>query len=184
MSTFVHRLAASCRARESLLCVGLDPDPALMAIPDIVEFNKGIVDNALENTKRIDDIQRVESDLGQRLDRGLQNLTGDLEKLKGTKFYVPPSSPLKPVKSYDLLLVRKGSGGGFGDPLDRDPQRVVADFHRQAISLETAREVYGVVFDPETLALDEEATRQLRKTLRGERLRVAKPASEVLGVRS
>lgn len=44
MSTFVHRLAASCRARESLLCVGLDPDPALMAIPDIVEFNKGIVD--------------------------------------------------------------------------------------------------------------------------------------------
>ena len=44
MSTFIQRLATSCRARESLLCVGLDPDQALMAIPDILDFNKGIVD--------------------------------------------------------------------------------------------------------------------------------------------
>ena len=44
MPTFTQRLAASSRANESLLCVGLDPDPTLMAIPDILRFNRGIVD--------------------------------------------------------------------------------------------------------------------------------------------
>jgi N-methylhydantoinase B/oxoprolinase/acetone carboxylase alpha subunit len=105
----------------------------------------------------------------------------DLKNLKGEKIYVPPSSPIRPVKSYDLLLVRKGSGGGFGDPLDREPQLVLADLRRGAISLRTAGEVYGVVFDPETLQVDEEATERLRRSLREERLRTAKPASAVLG---
>ncbi len=44
MPTFVEKLARASRANRSLVCVGLDPDPALMAIPDVLEFNRAIVD--------------------------------------------------------------------------------------------------------------------------------------------
>ena len=44
MATFADRLDAACAANQSLVCVGLDPDPALMPIEDVFAFNKGIVD--------------------------------------------------------------------------------------------------------------------------------------------
>ncbi len=44
VSAFVQRLSAACQATESLLCVGLDPDPPLMPLRDVVEFNRAIVD--------------------------------------------------------------------------------------------------------------------------------------------
>ncbi len=44
MSTFLDRLDAACEATQSLVCVGLDPDPALMPVEDVFSFNKVIVD--------------------------------------------------------------------------------------------------------------------------------------------
>ena len=44
MGKFVDRLAAAAYANQSVVCVGLDPDPALMPIPDMLEFNAAIVD--------------------------------------------------------------------------------------------------------------------------------------------
>ena len=44
MSIFVERLQSASRTNRSLVCVGLDPDPDLMAVPDVLEFNKAIVD--------------------------------------------------------------------------------------------------------------------------------------------
>ena len=44
MKGFVDRLAAASAANRSLLCVGLDPDPELMAVPGVAEFNRAIVD--------------------------------------------------------------------------------------------------------------------------------------------
>ena len=44
MGTFAERLWAASRTSRSLVCVGLDPDPTLMAIPDVLEFNKAIVE--------------------------------------------------------------------------------------------------------------------------------------------
>ena len=44
MNTFVERLEAASRANQSLVCIGLDPDPDMMAVPDVAEFNKAIVD--------------------------------------------------------------------------------------------------------------------------------------------
>ena len=43
-STFAHRLGASSRERRSLLCVGLDPDPALMPVRDTAAFNEAIIE--------------------------------------------------------------------------------------------------------------------------------------------
>ena len=44
MSAFVERIERACRGSRSLLCVGLDPDPALMPVADVFEFNRTIVD--------------------------------------------------------------------------------------------------------------------------------------------
>ena len=44
MNSFHDRLSRAFEANRSLLCVGLDPDPALMAIPDVAGFNRAIVD--------------------------------------------------------------------------------------------------------------------------------------------
>ena len=48
MRSFEDRLVSKCRSQRSLLCVGLDPDPDLMAISDIFEFNKAIIDSTLD----------------------------------------------------------------------------------------------------------------------------------------
>ena len=44
MSSFIQRLEAACNSRNSLLCVGLDPDPERMPVEDIFQFNRGIID--------------------------------------------------------------------------------------------------------------------------------------------
>ena len=44
MIGFREKLATASQAAQSLLCVGLDPDPRLMAVPDILDFNRAIVD--------------------------------------------------------------------------------------------------------------------------------------------
>lgn len=43
-SAFITLLESASKSNRSLACVGLDPDPAHMAVPDIREFNRGIVD--------------------------------------------------------------------------------------------------------------------------------------------
>ena len=62
-------------------------------------------------------------------------------------------------------------GGGFGDPLERDPEKVRWDAREEYISLEAARNIYGVVLDtdPELYRVDYEATEKLRNELREKR---------------
>ncbi|MDP6539285.1 MAG: hydantoinase B/oxoprolinase family protein [Planctomycetota bacterium] len=55
-----------------------------------------------------------------------------------------------------------GGGGGWGDPREREERTVRREVQDEVISLEAAREVYGVVLDPETLEIDESATAELR----------------------
>jgi N-methylhydantoinase B len=65
------------------------------------------------------------------------------------------------------------SGGGWGDPLERDPERVMRDVRDEYVSIEGAARDYGVVVigdptsDPEGLRVDAAATEALRKKLRG-----------------
>ena len=52
-------------------------------------------------------------------------------------------------------------GGGWGDPLDRDPEKVRADVLDDFVRVERARETYGVVLTDD-LEIDEDATEELR----------------------
>ena len=42
--TFLSRLEQACQVNQSLVCVGLDPDPGRMPVSDVFEFNRAIVD--------------------------------------------------------------------------------------------------------------------------------------------
>ncbi len=63
----------------------------------------------------------------------------------------------------DEVLVHEQAGaGGWGAPRERDPEAVAADVREEKITLEHARREYAVVIDPATLAVDADATRDLR----------------------
>ena len=65
----------------------------------------------------------------------------------------------------DGFLVEVGGGGGFWNPLNRDPERVLADVRSGYVSLEAAQDDYGVVIrqNGRKFELDVQATRQLRR---------------------
>ncbi len=78
----------------------------------------------------------------------------------------------------DVLAASTQGSGGYGDVLERDPDAVVADVRADLISDWTARELYGVAYDGETLLVDVTATRELRAQHRARRLARGRPYSE------
>jgi N-methylhydantoinase B len=68
----------------------------------------------------------------------------------------------KPIKAGSRISVRTGGGGGYGNPFERDPELVRLDVVRGYVSQEAARRDYGVVLQPDTLAIDIEETQRLR----------------------
>jgi N-methylhydantoinase B len=67
----------------------------------------------------------------------------------------------------DVVTMDAAGGGGFGDPFEREPERVVTDVREGYVTPERAREDYGVVVDTGTLELDAEATARHRQERKG-----------------
>jgi N-methylhydantoinase B len=67
------------------------------------------------------------------------------------------------VKRGDVIRVLTGGGGGWGHPFDRESERVLEDVRGGAVSIDGARDDYGVVIDPETMTLDAAATAVRRR---------------------
>ena len=61
----------------------------------------------------------------------------------------------------DIVRVETGGGGGWGDPYEREPERVLRDVLGGFVSAQGARDDYGVVIAPGG-AIDNDATRKLR----------------------
>ena len=66
-------------------------------------------------------------------------------------------------------MVSTGGGGGWGDPLEREPQRVRFDVVEEFITLQAARADYGVVIDPTAMTVDVAATAALRAQMHAKR---------------
>jgi N-methylhydantoinase B len=67
------------------------------------------------------------------------------------------------LETGDVVEFATSGGGGFGDPLDREPERVLADVDAGLVNLEQAENDYGVVI--RNGAVDEAATAELRARL-------------------
>lgn len=63
----------------------------------------------------------------------------------------------------EIVFARKQGGGGWGDPLERDPKLVLRDVLDEIVSIGKACDDYGVVIDAGTLTVQERDTRELRR---------------------
>ena len=88
-------------------------------------------------------------------------------------FRVAHTADWVPMEAGDRIMFDYGGGGGWGDPLDRDPQAVLDDVLDEYVSVEGARRDYGVVLtgslEDLTLAIDESATQRVRDERRAAR---------------
>jgi hypothetical protein len=84
---------------------------------------------------------------------------------------LPTEDTFKPVNLVRHLVpagtaavIATAGGGGWGDPLHRDPQLVRQDVIDGYVTIQSAALDYGVVIDPQTLEIDASATGNLRGT--------------------
>ncbi len=89
----------------------------------------------------------------------------------GHRYLVPANSE---------VLVRQLGGGGWGDPLERDPGRVRDDVLDELVSPAAARDAYGVVLKGADFVVDAAQTEALRAELRAARTSDSAVAHEVV----
>ena len=78
----------------------------------------------------------------------------------------------------EIYMICQGSGGGYGDVLERDPALVMKDLAEDLMSHESARDIYQVVYDERSLVVDAVATATKRAEYRKARIRRGKPFDE------
>jgi N-methylhydantoinase B len=94
-----------------------------------------------------------------------------------------PEGEARPLPSKLTMTIRRGEvfrhvlagGGGWGDPLERDPAKVLRDVRNELLSPEKARADHGVVLDTTRWTVDEAATARLREEIRRRRGWTATP---------
>jgi N-methylhydantoinase B/oxoprolinase/acetone carboxylase alpha subunit len=85
---------------------------------------------------------------------------------------------IRVLQEGEVLAASTQGSGGYGDVLERDADAVMEDVRADVISDRTARNVYCVEYDEETLIVDEEATRRARDEHRQRRLTEGRPYAE------
>jgi len=68
--------------------------------------------------------------------------------------------PLQEGESFEMYT---GGGGGYGEPLERDPNAVLKDVIEGYVSLPKARDEYGVEINEKTMKIDTTATQSIRR---------------------
>jgi acetophenone carboxylase len=85
---------------------------------------------------------------------------------------------IQPLMNGDTFYLPVGGGAGYGDVLERGPEDILKDLKEGLVSHWAAQNVYKIVYDEDTLRLDEEKTRGLREAARKERIQRGKPFDE------
>ena len=70
-------------------------------------------------------------------------------------------------KNGDVFRHTSPGGGGYGDPLERDPQMALWDWRNHKMTAQHLQEEYGIVIDTEAGLVDEGKTAELRSRMRG-----------------
>lgn len=102
------------------------------------------------------------------IDRGMEGENCHVVLDPGTDREQVTSGFYRSVEAGDVLVNNSGGGGGWGDPLDRDPERVREDVRYGYVTADRARSEYGVAIDAGTLTVDRDETEALRRAARAD----------------
>jgi len=109
------------------------------------------------------------TDIAERFAQG--RMIEDVDELIGERVTLPLRQMNVAQGPTDAYAVVWSAAGGFGDPMERDPQAVAKDFDNLVVTVEGARNIYGVVLDSVTGTVDVAGTEKLRAGKRTERVR-------------
>ena len=118
------------------------------------------------------------SDILARL--GRRDMVEDISQVRGEVVTLGLRQENFAQHPSDVYAVVWTAAGGFGDPMERDPEHVLEDCVNGAVTLASAREIYGVVLDEATWSLDRAATKKLREATRRGRIERAGKAPQRL----
>lgn len=107
------------------------------------------------------------TNIAELFKRGI--LPGEMSEIAAQAEETPPPFIHSRLAAGDIFECSGGGGGGFGDPLDREPERVVDDVARGLISREAASLRYGVIVGDHADSFDHAATAARRATIKAER---------------
>lgn len=101
------------------------------------------------------------------LDHGLEGAAGAFYRVAaedGSETRMGHKTTSLPLKKGDIIRVTTPGAGGYGNPRKRSPENVLKDVREKKVSIEAAREQYGVVIVPDGVdyRVDEQATAALR----------------------
>jgi N-methylhydantoinase B len=86
-----------------------------------------------------------------------------------------PGKVTMTIRQGDVFRHELPGGGGWGDPLDRDPAAVLSDVRNEYVGSDSAVADYGVIIDTVAWRVDETATAALRQQMRSARGGIALP---------
>ncbi|WP_233533079.1 hydantoinase B/oxoprolinase family protein [Antrihabitans sp. YC2-6] len=105
-----------------------------------------------------------------------KHIPANLEELGGD-LQIMPAHLETELTAQDVYFTHWQGGGGYGDPLLREPHRVAVDVERHRVSAAAATTLYGVVIDGNG-DVDEAQTETRRHSLRRERAGLATDSEE------
>lgn len=97
-----------------------------------------------------------------RRGRNVLNPGGSLEEIM-------PGKVTRIIRKGEIFRYEQAGAGGWGDPLEREVERVLSDVRNEYVSPEMAREQYGVVVDIADWSVNQETTADFRSKLRARR---------------
>ena len=126
-------------------------------------------------------IQVKDTNLEEKLERGEIILPENAMELASERpipgeYFIsaPVAAAAGAFKRGELYVQTRSGGGGYGDVLERDPDMVMRDLQNKTATHHAAQEVYKVVYEPDTLEVDYEKTKELRQQAREERKKLGK----------
>ena len=123
--------------------------------------------HALQPTTAISIAERTKASIVTGIDGGKAGLLNEITYFPGTPREVKRGKNKAELKAGDRVLIQSGGGMGWGNPIERDPEAVLADVNAGFVSPGAAEREYGVVLSNSNgePSIDAKRTSALRASL-------------------